>query len=435
MLLHGVRGPRFLQGSEFAAWQGLDGTTVPLYMHQPIPREMTFRETLAREMVLGRLSAPPLMIDLPDMIAIDDAWIEERKALEFVTLEDALAGRLEENPVRPKVRLYTNWSYIEGIRAEQLSRSTIEAEREALRAEAFNALAWGLGLAEAASTDEIWKTILKSQHHDVYCFSAPELRDKAIGWLGEAGKQAGRLSSQAIDALLAQIQTDAVPGQPVVVFSSLAQAMEGLVEIVTALDNPMVYDEGGARVPCETRPSDEGGARVRFAAPTNGLGYSTYWLRGGTLSAKTQEIESSYHFENPYYRVVIQPDGAISSLQVLPSAVELVDNSRSAGNSLSATDSASISFHAEAVEERVDHYLQDPEYRGPRLVWQAVSPGLVTHSSLGATIEVTGRMGKRIQARLTICCYQHLPESTSPTSSSLIKPVSGRSSMTIRNFW
>ena len=77
------------------AWCGLDGTQVPLYLHQPIPREMTLRETLAREVVLGRLSAPPLIIDLPDMIALDDAWIEERRAVDFVTLDQALTSGWE----------------------------------------------------------------------------------------------------------------------------------------------------------------------------------------------------------------------------------------------------------------------------------------------------------------------------------------------------
>ena len=192
---------------------------------------MTLRENLAREVVLARLGAPPLMIEMPDMTAIDEVWIEKRKALEFVTLEQALSDRLDKNPVGPNVRLYTNWSYLEGIRAEQLSRCNLQAEREALRAEALNSLAWVLGFSEPASTHAIWKTILKSQHHDVYCFSAPELREKAIGWLTEAGKQASQITQQAADALVSHIQTDGVLGQPVVVFSTVPHAMNGLVEI------------------------------------------------------------------------------------------------------------------------------------------------------------------------------------------------------------
>jgi alpha-mannosidase len=409
MLLHGVRGPRFIQGSEFAAWQGLDGTTVPLYLHQPIPREMTLRETLAREVVLARLGAPPLMIDLPDMIAIDDTWIEERKALEFVTLEPALKDRLDKSPSGARVRLYTNWSYLEGIRAEELSRSNVAAEREALRAEALTALAWALDFAEPVDTKTVWKTILKCQHHDVYCFSAPELRDKAIGWLADAGEQAVQIARQAAIALLPHIQTDRMAGQPVVAFSSVPHPQNGLVEIATQLPNPQVYDEWGAPQPCEATPAGGGGTLLRFAARTRGLGYATYWLREGAGAAMTQPIQSAFTFENPHYRVVIQPDGTFSSLQLLPAAAELIDGSRSGGNLLTATDSASISFSSEPVEERIDRYLEDPEYRGPQQAWEVNAPAHVTQSTLGATFKVSGRMGEHIKADLTVRCYHLSP--------------------------
>jgi hypothetical protein len=126
------------------------------------------------------LERPALMIDLPDMIAIDDDWIEER-AVEFVTLDRALAEWLRQHPAASRARLYTNWSYLEGIRAEELSRCNLQAEREALRAEAINGLAWALGFSEPAPTGAIWKTILKCQHHDVYCFSAPGCLNRSAG--------------------------------------------------------------------------------------------------------------------------------------------------------------------------------------------------------------------------------------------------------------
>ena len=108
LVLHGVRGPRFVQGHEFAAWQGLDGTQVPLYLHQPIPREMSLPETLAREQVLGYLSVPPILIDMPDMIDIGQEWMDEREALEFVLLGEALAERLKQvPPPRPGAPVHT----------------------------------------------------------------------------------------------------------------------------------------------------------------------------------------------------------------------------------------------------------------------------------------------------------------------------------------
>ena len=144
LVLHGVRGPRFVQGHEFAAWEGLDGTQVPLYLHQPIPREMSLTETLAREEVLGRLSVPPILVDMPDMIDIGPEWMAERQGVEFVLLDDALGERLQQAKTRPRARLFTHWSYLQGIRAEELSRANFQAERSALRAEALQALAFTL---------------------------------------------------------------------------------------------------------------------------------------------------------------------------------------------------------------------------------------------------------------------------------------------------
>ena len=66
-----------------------------------------------------------------------------------------------------------------------------------------------------------------------------------------------------------------------------------------------------------------------------------------------------------------------------------------AGNHLTATDSAAISYHAETLEERVDHYLADPDYRGAQLTWTATAPAEVTQTSLGATFEVVGQMSDR----------------------------------------
>jgi len=408
-LLHGVRGPRFVQGNEFTDWQGLDGTRVPLYLHQPIPREMPLRETLAREVVLGRLSAPPLLIDLPDMIAIDDAWIEERKALEFVTLDAGLAERWEQSPSRGRVRLRTNWSYLEGIRAEELSRCSIQAEREALRAESLNGLAWALGLMVPVSTDSIWKTILKCQHHDVYCFSAPELRDKAIGWLAEAATKAAQVSTGAAEILISHTRTDSRPGQPVVVLSSFPYMQDGLVEVSTDIPNPVVYAASGDPLPCEALIQMGQKNRLKFAVRSHGFGFSTCWIRGGGNVPVAQTVTDPVEFENPYYRAVILPDGAFSSLKILPSGVETIDAAKGTGSSLSATDSSQITFHEESVEERIDRYLADPAYRGPRLSWKAGGPANVDRSALGITLTASGQLGDHIQITRRVCCYHLLP--------------------------
>ena len=64
----------------------------------------------------------------------------------------------------------------------------------------------------------MWKTILTCQHHDIYCFSAPELRQKAIGWLLDAENEASRMVSEAGEAVAGSIATFGLAGQVVALF-------------------------------------------------------------------------------------------------------------------------------------------------------------------------------------------------------------------------
>lgn len=409
MLLHGVRGPRFLKDRQFVSWLGLDGSRVPLYLHQPIPREMTLKETLCREIVLGRLSAPSLFIDLPDMISIDDAWMDERSAVDFVTLDTALKIRLEKTSECPRARLFTNWSYLEGIRAEELSRCNWLAEHEALRAEALNSLAVALTQRAPESTDEIWKTILKCQHHDVFCFSAPELKDKSIGWLKTISAQSGKLSANAANVITPKIQTNEVPGQPIVIFNTLPHSQMGLAETDTQIENPEIFNQRGEQIACEALPGENGLTRLRFLTVSEGFGYTVYWIRKSEQeNAREVAAGAPFEFENPSYRAIIRPDGTFASLVVNPSGRELIDIARGFGNSLSATDSSEISFGEETPEQRIEQYLSDPPVRGLQLEWIPSGSAFVRETPLGRIFSVSGKMGERVQADLTIRFYHLL---------------------------
>lgn len=409
LLLHGVRGPRFTQGNEFTFWCGLDGSQIPLYLHQPIPREMTMKEMLAREFVLGRLSAPRILIDMPDMIAIDDAWMDERSAVDFCALESVLLEQLVKRTEHPKARLYTNWSYLEGIRAEELSRCDWQAEREALRAEALISLAYILNRKAPESTDPIWQVILKCQHHDVYCFSAPELREKSIGWLRATAQEAHELSDKAVKAFLPLIQTDANSGDPVVIISTTPRTYHGLVEHITSIQNPLVVDSEGQPVPCDYWQDLNGLTKVSFLSHAKGLGYSTYWIRSSQKKTTTgRPADTPIEFENQFYRAVISPDGTFSSIKIMPSGRELVDISKGFGNSLSATDSSAISLNEETQDERIERYLSYPPVRGPSLVWNTTDPGWVRHSPLGMVFSVSGYLGDTVKADLMVRFYHEL---------------------------
>ena len=343
------------------------------------------------------------------MIAIDDAWMAERSAVDFCTLDRAIAERLELNPERPRARLYTNWSYLEGIRAEELSRSNGEAEREALRAEALISLAYTLNRVPPEPTDRIWKVILKCQHHDVYCFSAPELREKSIGWLRGAARDAQALSDRAVETILPLIQTDAQPGEPVVVFNSTPQALTGRVELATAIQNPVVVDPAGNSLPCDSWSNGQGLTRLSFLDGARGLGYTVYWVRSGQNgNHASQPAAAPVAFENGFYRAVLSPDGTFSSIRVKPTGRELIELSKGPGNSLSATDSSGISLHEETPDERLERYVADPPVRGPDLVWRAADAGRVRHSPLGMVFSVLGCLGDAVQAALTVRFYHQL---------------------------
>ena len=87
------------------------------------------------------------------MVSINDQWLEDRKQVDFVLLDEELPRRLAQAPARFQSRIFTNWSYIEGIRAEELSRNNFLAEQGALSAEALNAMANVLLGREPQPTD------------------------------------------------------------------------------------------------------------------------------------------------------------------------------------------------------------------------------------------------------------------------------------------
>jgi hypothetical protein len=151
----------FMHGEEFAGWRGLDGTVEDLYLEEPT--HMSTQDWINFQEVIGLCHVPPVMVEIPDLIDVDENWINERAQADFALLDDTLEERRQAFPPRFKTRLYTNWSYIEGIRAEELSRNNWQAETSALRAEALNGMAYALMGRAPDSTDAIWKKILKPQ--------------------------------------------------------------------------------------------------------------------------------------------------------------------------------------------------------------------------------------------------------------------------------
>ena len=407
LVMFAWEGPRFVHGHEFVSWCALDGTEIPLYLTIAKPRGDQLEDFIAREIIAGRQRVPPILFNVPDLIELDEDWLAQRREFDMVLFDQALEERLQKAPPRARARLYTNWSYIEGIRAEELSRMNWQAELGALRAEALSALAFTLLGRPAPPTDCVWKTILATQHHDVYCFCGPELKEKSIGWLREAERDARVLGDDAAQAIVDQVDCRKLRGQPLVVFNTTPHAQTGLVSVDVEATDPLVVDEQGAARPAEVvRIGDGGASRVRFLAETQGLGYQTYWIQEGGERAVESVCDGPLTFENNFYRAVIEPDGSFSSLIIKPSGDELLDVAVVRGNQLAATDSTGLGTECPA-QGPAEKWL--PAGPGPELLWKTDGPALARRSMLRTEFEVAGQIGPQTMASLTLSFYHHLP--------------------------
>ena len=407
LVFHSKMGTMFMHGEEFATWRGLDGSQVELYLDEPVHDRI--QDWLAFQEIIGLTHVPPLVVSIPDLTNIDEAWMQERSGTEFVLLENTLEERKKVFPPRFHVRFYTNWSYIEGIRAEELSRLNWKAETSALRAEALNTLAFTLMSRLPESTDTVWKRILTSQHHDVYCFCAPVLRDKSISSLQQAEADASKLSARAALAIAAQVDTSTGSGQHLVVYNTVPHAVSGLVEAELDFPNPAIVDLDSRILPSEAIILPSGKTRVCFLASLPGLGYTTVQVEPGNKKQVEETLQDRFTFDNEFYRALIQPDGSFTSLMLMPSGEELLAGEDFAGNSLVARDSTGLSPKHEGTFDVTNWVEWEPSGRGPLLSWRPTAPAHLRKSTLGTTFTTSGEVGADIKATLGIHFYHALP--------------------------
>jgi hypothetical protein len=399
-------GTMFTHGEEFGIWRGLDGTERDLFLLGP--NYLRIKDWLAFQEILGLMHVPPVLVQIPDLEGIDEEWIEDRSKADFVLLDDALEERRKAFPPRFHLRFYSNWSYIEGIRAEELSRRNWSAEIAALQAEALNALAFTLIQRVPDSTDPVWKKILTTQHHDVYCFCAPELRAKSIGWLHEAEAEAGILVKKAGQAIAQQIDTTMVTGQPIVLFNTSPNPVQGIVSVEVDLAAPVIIGNDGRILPTDTIPLPTGMTMVRFLARLPGLGYKTFGVQAAGQLPVEETIRGPFVFENSFYKVVAQPDGTFTSLVLKSSGEELLEGGEHPGNQLAARDSTGLGPKHKGTFDLSHWEKWEPSERGPVLELLFTSPGRLRRHPLGATLTFTGDLGDRVKVTLVVDFYNDL---------------------------
>ncbi|MFC1739671.1 hypothetical protein ACFL1G_11600, partial [Planctomycetota bacterium] len=188
-----------IAGDDFIDSVGLDESTIPFYV---MPH---FRDY--DEIQQDLYSTPKIYYEFPDMDEVDrDKYERYLRLYDWVLLKDALIGRYEAAPSRAKAKIYSYWSYIEGVWAEELMRQMKSAEDFALLAEQMYCMAKLAGCQVDKSLDikEIWKEILKSQHHDISWIEVTDLRRKSINRLGQTIAQSNEIMEEIAEKLVAE---------------------------------------------------------------------------------------------------------------------------------------------------------------------------------------------------------------------------------------
>jgi hypothetical protein len=213
-------------GDEFIETVALDGSSVPTYIATFIagghPR-------ITRELQQDLTSAPKVFFRFPDMEEVEWETFDAYHALfDWVLLPDALKERYQAAPPRAKARINAYWAYLEGVWAEELSRTMRSAEDAALLAEAMCCMARlnGQAVDQPGEFDGIWWEILKSQHHDISWIEVTDLRRKSINSLNDTIKISRRLMTKAAERLV-EGKTDS----SLAVFNGLPRARPCLVEL------------------------------------------------------------------------------------------------------------------------------------------------------------------------------------------------------------
>lgn len=376
---------RFIHGDEFTRWQGLDGTNVMLYLSTRLNGDVNYE--LDNEDMAGLFRIPPIVFDTPDLIEINDKWLKKYERAELVLADEALAQREKDAPATSTARFYSNWSYIEGIFAESLSRQNMKAEKAIIQAESMIALANILLDSPPLSLRDQWKQILALQHHDVYCFCAPELKRKAVTWLKENEKSSREISKEIAVNIAAVI--DAAPDE-LVVFNTSPHSFTAVVTTDITEENKSVMQAGSVL------PSDYDDNKLRFQCTLDGLGYTVFTIKDKQVAVTKKLWDKSIQVDLNNISAVISPDGVFTSL-----AVDDLELIKGGSNVLKGTDSTGLSPWRPGMAPRRDW---ERPGKGKDITY-TVESGTIQFTDLGITLHSNGSVGERIKAELNIQFY------------------------------
>jgi hypothetical protein len=272
----------------------LDGTALPTYVNSHGAWHDAVINVVRKDMKLGQ----KIWIMNPDMMEVnEEKYREFNAAFTIVLLEDALRKAYQPEAPHIKAKVYSTWSYVEGVWAEELLRRNKEAEEYAVLAETLCCLASlaGTPIDHAGKIDTIWRGILKYQHHDVHWTEVTNLREKAIDLQDEGIALSRTLAGEAAAAV---ISARGESGDSVTFFNTLPRRRTSPVEL-----------EGAFR---------GGGAFQRFNGRLIGAvelpAYSAKSFPTGGVPVESKAAPLPASIETPHYAVAFSPDGLMEQI-------------------------------------------------------------------------------------------------------------------------
>ena len=285
-----------ISGNEFVNAIGLDGSVIATHMKAEASDERLWK----RNYQLDLISGIKLMSFIPDLEEIDRKSFDKYHALfDFVNLKDALDERNKKAPPKVTARINSYWSYAEGVWAEELLRRNKTAEEFAVLAEELNSMGRLAGLNIDRSTDikENWKTILKSQHHDVSWIEVTDLRRKSIKRLDSEVFNTNEVMSDIAEKLVEKSSNS------MSVFNGLSHPRKCLVEL-----------EGKKSLEKNSDFQEFGGKSIGFVTVPAGGFKSFMEVKNSSSSVKS---ELPQYITTKYYKVEFSGEGLIKQLSTI----------------------------------------------------------------------------------------------------------------------
>jgi hypothetical protein len=216
------KGTNFLREEEFVWAEALDGTQLPFYLVEP------GWANVQRAIELGLATPPPVWLHCPDMEEVDEKTCDSIAELnDFVLLETELLKRVKEAPPHATARIFSYWSYAEGVWGEELLRANRAAELAAVLADGVQAMGRqaGSSLDRTEELRKIWRSIIKYQCHDVMWIETTDLRRKGINHDNEGAAKTQTIMGEIAGTLMGS------NGNSLAIFNGLPTARRALIEI------------------------------------------------------------------------------------------------------------------------------------------------------------------------------------------------------------